>query len=43
MFQRKLNQALGELLDVDTVAGDVLVERKGKGWEAAVEYCEVGL
>lgn len=42
MFQRKLNQALGELLDVDIVAGNV-VARKGKVWEGAVEYCEVAL
>lgn len=43
MFQRKLNQALGELLDVDIVAGNVLVARKGKVWEEAVEYPDVGL
>lgn len=43
MFQRKLNQALGELLDVGIVAGNVLVARKGKVREEAVEYCDVGL
>lgn len=43
MFQKKLNQALGELLDVGIVAGNVLVARKGKVREEAVEYCDVGL
>lgn len=43
MFQGKRNQALGKLLDVDIVAGNVLVARKGEVWEEAVEYPDVGL
>lgn len=42
MFQRKSNQAQGELLDVEIVPGNVLVARKGKVREEAVEYCATG-
>lgn len=42
MFQRKSNQAVGELLGVEIVAGNVLVARKGKVREEAVEYCDIG-
>lgn len=42
MFQRKQNKAFGELLDVEIVVGNVLVARKGKCREEAVEYCDSG-
>ncbi|PKU48421.1 hypothetical protein llap_1253 [Limosa lapponica baueri] len=41
MFQRKSKQALGELFNVEIVAGNVLVARKGKVREEAVEYSDI--
>jgi len=41
MFQRKLNQALRELWDVEIIASNVLVARKGEEGEEAVEYCDI--
>lgn len=29
-------------MNVDIVAGSVIVARKGKVWDEAVEYCDVG-
>lgn len=38
----EIEQGTWELLDVEIVVGNVLVARKGKVREEAVEYCDTG-
>ncbi|KQK85424.1 hypothetical protein AAES_39926 [Amazona aestiva] len=42
MLQWKSKLALGALLDVEIVVDNVLVARKGKFKEEAIEYCDIG-